>query len=206
MALYVILNSTVLRPFQLYCFYCMFIQLWLKRGHANVSHQIPISKIQRFSRNEICIFIFLWFYMPTILVQCDRDRVFLQIHIFSKQLRYGCKNPKKGVKSQSAKGQVQIIPQSLSPISSLARFDISFIHVLCVTLPSLSQIMFLTKFYSHLTLLSNFHLSILRVIQFNFLASSWLPSAVLMVVCIKNQLAIETCHWRNYKLVGDIYG
>lgn len=181
MALYVILNSTVLRPFQLHCFYCMFIQLWLKRGHANVSHQIPISKIQRFSRNEICIFIFFWFYMPTILVQCDRDRVFLQIHIFSKQLRYGWKNPKKGVKSQSAKGQVQIIPQSLSPISSLARSDISFIHVLCVTtLPSLSQIMFLTKFYSHLTLLSNFHLSILRVIQFNLI--SWLP-LVCPVLC-----------------------
>lgn len=125
-----------------------------------MSHQIPTSKIQSFSTTEICIFIFSWFYMQTILVHCGRDRVFLQF-LFSQNKMWKQKPMERCVKSQSAKGQVQIIPQSLSPISSLARSDIPFTHVLCATLPSLSQIMFLTKFYSHLTLLSSFQLSIL---------------------------------------------
>lgn len=93
MGMYAVLILTSLRPFQL--FYCMFIQLWLKTSHVNVSHQIPVSKTQRFSRNEICIFIFFWFYMQTIVVQCDRDRAFLQIHVLSKQLRYGRKAYRK---------------------------------------------------------------------------------------------------------------
>lgn len=93
MGIYAVLILTSLRPFQLFCFYSMFIRLWLKTSHVNVSHWIPVSKTQRFLRNEICIFIFFWFYMQTILVQCDRDRGFLQIHVLSKQLRYGSKSP-----------------------------------------------------------------------------------------------------------------
>lgn len=55
---------------------------------------------------------FFWFYVQTILVQCDRDKVFLQIHVLSKQLKCGGKIPQKGAKSQIPKDKHRLF---LSP-------------------------------------------------------------------------------------------
>lgn len=119
MAIYAILFLTSCRPFWLFCFYSMFIQLWLKEKSCNMSHKIAISKVPKVFKELNTHIHFFLFYVQTILVQCARGRIFLQIHGLSGQLKCGSKSPQKSDKSQSVKGKHRLFLHYFPYLQSL---------------------------------------------------------------------------------------